>query len=83
MLRAEELAKVATELKKLESALNTCTDGRIREVIEIRIEERTLWQRQLLAFQPERLSPGQPQRRQQHHPLMFGRRSVRSVSKGF
>jgi hypothetical protein len=62
MLRAEEIAKIANELKNLESALDTCTDGRIREVIEIRIEERALRLRQLKAFRPER----PPQSRQQH-----------------
>jgi len=37
MLRAEEISKITNELKRLESALDACTDGRIREVIEIRI----------------------------------------------
>ena len=47
MLPAEEIAKITNELKNLRSALRTCTDHRIREVIEIRIEERSLRLRQL------------------------------------
>ena len=65
MLRAEEIAKIAKELRKLESALDTCTDGRIREVVEIRIEEHTLRLRQLKALRPERLPPSR-QQQQQH-----------------
>jgi hypothetical protein len=61
MLRAEEIAKITNELKKLESALNASTDSRIREVIEIRIEERNYRLRQLQAFWPAR----PPQSRQQ------------------
>jgi hypothetical protein len=62
MLRAEEISKITNELKRLESALDACTDGRIREVIEIRIEECSLRLRQLRALRPDRL----PQSRQQH-----------------
>lgn len=36
------VAKIKTEIKNLRSALEGCTDSRIREVIEFRIEERTL-----------------------------------------
>ena len=65
MLPAEEIAKITKELKNLESALDTCTDGRIREVIEIRIEERGLRLRQLRpALEP--LHPRPQQRPQQH-----------------
>jgi len=64
MLRAEEIAKITNELKKLESALNTCTDSRIREVIEIRIEERTLRLRQLQPSRPEPLPQSRQQQRQ-------------------
>jgi hypothetical protein len=47
MLPAEEIAKITNELENLRSALRTCTDHRIREVIEIRMEERSLRLRQL------------------------------------
>ena len=40
MFPSEEIAKIKAEIKELESALGGCTDSRIREVIEIRIEER-------------------------------------------
>jgi hypothetical protein len=35
----EEVAKIKNELKKLESALEVCTDSRIRILIEICMEE--------------------------------------------
>ena len=54
MLRAEEISKITNEIKRLESALDTCTDGRIREVIEIRIDECSLRLRQLRALRPDR-----------------------------
>ena len=60
-----EIAKVTNEIKKLESALEACTDSRIREVIEIRIEERTLRLRQLQSLRPERLQQ-RPQQRKLH-----------------
>jgi hypothetical protein len=63
MLRAEEIEKITHELKNLASALDTCTDGRIREVIEIRIEERALRLRQLKSSRP-----GRPQQSRQQHP---------------
>jgi hypothetical protein len=34
-----EITKIKAELEKLESALKSCIDCRIREVIEIRIEK--------------------------------------------
>jgi hypothetical protein len=58
MLTAEEIAKVTDEITNLESALSTFTDRGIREVIEIRIEERSLRLRQLrLAVQPLQQRP--------------------------
>jgi hypothetical protein len=64
MLRAEEISKITNELKRLESALDTCTDGRIRQVIEIRIDECSLRLRQLRALRPDRLSPTRQQPQQ-------------------
>lgn len=37
-----EIASIKAEIENLRSALDTCTDSRIREVIEFRIEERRL-----------------------------------------
>jgi len=47
MLPLEDIARFKDELKKLESALKNSTDSRIREVIEIRIEECRAKLRQL------------------------------------
>jgi D-mannonate dehydratase len=35
-----EVAKIKAEIAKLESALKSCTDSQIREVIDSRLEER-------------------------------------------
>ncbi len=37
-----EIASIKAEIENLRSALDACTDSRIREVIEFRIEERRL-----------------------------------------
>ncbi len=66
MLRAEEIAEITNKMRKLESALNDCTDTHIRQVIEIRIEECALHLRQLQALRPERLHQRQPQRSPEH-----------------
>jgi hypothetical protein len=34
-----EIAEVKAEIEKLESAMDSCTDGRIREMIDARIRE--------------------------------------------
>ena len=39
MISSAEIAEVKAEIEKLESALDSCTDGRIREMIEARIRE--------------------------------------------
>jgi hypothetical protein len=40
MPTSEKIPNIKAEIKELESALEGCTDSRIRELIEIRIEER-------------------------------------------
>jgi hypothetical protein len=42
-----EIAAIKEHIRKLESALKDCTDTRIREVIEIRLEEQMWKLRQL------------------------------------
>lgn len=43
----EEAAKIKAEIAKLESALKSCTDTSIRELVEIRLEERKIKMAQL------------------------------------
>jgi predicted negative regulator of RcsB-dependent stress response len=47
MLPSEEISRIKSEIEKLEFALKDCTDSNIREVIEIRLDERRLRLRQL------------------------------------
>ncbi|MHB8215743.1 MAG: hypothetical protein ACYDDS_06645 [Candidatus Sulfotelmatobacter sp.] len=47
-----EIAKIKAEIAALESALKTCTDTNIREVIEFRLEERKIKLAQLQSPQP-------------------------------
>jgi hypothetical protein len=42
LLREKEVAEIKAEIERLESARIGCTDTRILEVIEVRIEERKL-----------------------------------------
>ena len=69
---SEEASKIKAEIEKLESALEGCTDSRIREVIEIRLEERRL--RLAQAFSggppdaPNALTPDARRKVQQRKP---------------
>ena len=47
MFPLEEIAKIKVEVEELESALKRIADTRVREVIEIRIEECQVRLRQL------------------------------------
>jgi hypothetical protein len=53
MLPPKEMTKVKAEIENLKSALTNCTNTPIREVIEIRIEERRLKSAQLQAPRSE------------------------------
>jgi hypothetical protein len=53
-LREKAAAQIKAEIERLEFARIGCTDARILEVIEFRIEERRLQLRQLDSYSPEK-----------------------------
>ena len=57
MFLREEIAKVKAEIERLESARIGCSDTRILEVIEFRIEERRLRLHEIRSAAPERQQP--------------------------
>jgi len=57
MFLREEIAKVKAEIERLEAAREGCSDTRILEVIEFRIEEQKLRLYEIRSAAPERQQP--------------------------
>jgi hypothetical protein len=57
MFLPEDIAKIKAEIERLESAREGCSDTRILEVIEFRIEERKLLLHEIRSAAPERQQP--------------------------
>jgi hypothetical protein len=57
MFLREDIAKIKAEIEGLEAARKECSDTRILEVIEFRIEERKIRLHEIRSAAPERQQP--------------------------